>query len=119
MDERKKIKLWFIVIDACIVIYAVLWYLQCCYIFDNRGRTDQVREQLNSAATVQQEVTSGITDAENTAKDLTGRIESSQGAVNQASNGAGRVEAEVQSSGELIEDCQRVLGEVRRRGAKD
>lgn len=119
MDERKKIRRWFIVIDACIVIYAVLWYLQCCYIFDNRGRTDQVREQLNSAGTVQQQVTSGINDVENTAKDLTGRIDSSQGAVNQASNGARRVEAEVRTSGELIADCQRVLGEVRRRGTKD
>ena len=72
----------------------------------------EVREQLNQAAGAQHQVTTGVSNAQDTAKELTGEI-------NQAGTTVGRLEGEVQSSGELIADCQRILAEVRRRGTKN
>ena len=118
MDDR-KIKIAFIVLDICLVLYAVLWYLQCCQLFHQRGGADKAREQLNSAATVQQQVTSGITDAKDATENITGEITEGRAGVEQAGITAGYIEREIYSSGELIEDCQRVISGVRQRGTKD
>ena len=119
MDENKKIKIAFIALDLCLVLYAIIWYLQCCIIFDNRSGVDKAREQLNSAAGVQQQITTGVGDAKNAAENITGEIAEGRAGVEQASVTAGYIERKVYSSGELIEDCQRVISRVRQRGTKD
>ena len=119
MNENKKITYLLIILNVLITIYGVLWYLQCCQLLHQGGGADEIGEELDTAAGVQQEVTAELGSAEDTAADITGAITESQGAVQQAGAAADRVEGQVQSSGELIADCQRILAEVRARGKTD
>ena len=112
MSEDKKISILLIILNVLITIQCICWYLHCCLVFSPGAGAGEVREQLNQAAGAQHQITTGIGDAQDTVKDLTREI-------NQAGTTVGRLEGEVQSSGELIADCQRILAEVRRRGTKN
>ena len=112
MSEDKKISICLFFLDVLIVIQCILWYLQGCLLFHPGARAGEVGEELNQAAGAQHQVTTGVSNAQDTAKDLTGEIQ-------QAGTTVSRLEGEIQSSGELIADCQRILAEVRSRGAKN
>ena len=112
MNEDKKISILLFLLNVLITIQCICWYLHCCLVLNSGAGASEVREQLNQAAGAQQQVTTGISNAQDTAKDLTGEI-------NQAGTTVGRLEGEVQSSGDLIADCQQILAEVLSRGAKN
>ena len=112
MNEDKKISILLFLLNVLITIQCICWYLHCCLVFNPGAGAGEVREQLNQAAGAQQQVTTGISNAQDTAKDLTGEI-------NQAGTTVGRLEGEVQSSGDLIAGCQQILAEVLSRGAKN
>lgn len=119
MNEDKKITFLLFLLNVLITIQCILWYLQCCQLFHPGAGVGKVGEQLNETAGVQQQVTSGISSAKDTAEDISGTITESQGAIGSASATTGRIQGQIQTSGELIADCQRVLAEVRGRGTKD
>ena len=112
MSEDKKISSLLFILNVLITIQCICWYLHCCLALNPGAGAGEVREQLNQAAGAQHQVTTGVSNAQDTAKELTGEI-------NQAGTTVGRLEGEVQSSGELIADCKRILAEVRSRGAKN
>ena len=112
MSEDKKISILLFILNVLITIQCICWYLHCCLVLNPGAGAGEVGEQLNQAAGAQHQVTTGVSNAQDTAKELTGEI-------NQAGTTVGRLEGEVQSSGELIADCQRILAEVRSRGAKN
>lgn len=98
-------------------IYIAIGVVAVCAYFlfglrDNGNGADAVRDELNSTATTQQSITSGITNAENTA----GKLESG---IANAEQSAIRIESNQQTAGELIADCQRIVREVRARAARE
>lgn len=78
---------------------------------NNGIRIDDVREQLGTAISNQQQITSGIRQAETTAGSIAGRSEA-------IAESATAISADVRAAGELIDDCQQIIGRVRNRGQK-
>lgn len=78
---------------------------------DNGVRIDDVREQLGTAISNQQQITSGIRQAETTAGSIAGRSEA-------IAESATAISADVRAAGELIDECQQIIGRVRNRGQK-
>lgn len=78
---------------------------------NNGIRIDDVREQLGTAISNQQQITSGIRQAETTAGSIAGRSEA-------IAKSAETVSADVRAAGELIDECQQIVGRVRNRGQK-
>ena len=78
---------------------------------DNGIGINTAREQLSSAAESQHEMTAGV----NSAKEGAARIE---GGIQQISKSAERSAAAVSETGNLISDCQQIIGRVRNRGQK-
>lgn len=76
---------------------------------DNGVRIDDVREQLGTAISNQQQITSGIRQAETTAGSIAGRSEA-------IAKSAEAVSADVRAAGELIDECQQIIGRIRNRG---
>lgn len=85
----------------------------------NSGGVQQVTDELGRAGTAQQDITAGISEAAQTAGSVAGSISESAAAVDGADQAAGRVEEQLGRAGELISDCQRILGEVRARAEAD
>jgi len=119
MNEDKKITFLLFLLNVLITIQCILWYLQCCQLFHPGAGAGEVGEQLNQTAGIQQQVTAGISSAQDTAKDISGTITESQGTINQATVTAGRIDGEIRTSGEIIRDCQSILATVQSRGAKE
>ena len=78
---------------------------------NNGIRIDDVREQLGTAIRNQQQITSGIRQAETTAGSIAGRSEA-------IAKSAETVSADVRAAGELIDECQQIIGRIRNRGQK-
>ena len=78
---------------------------------DNGVRIDDVREQLGTDISNQQQITSGLAGAverSDTAAARAGRIEERAGAAAQSVGEAGR----------LLDECQQIIGRIRNRGQK-
>ena len=78
---------------------------------NNGIRIDDVREQLGTAISNQQQITSGIRQAETTAGSIAGRSEA-------IAESATAISADVRAAGELLDECQQIIGRVRNRGQK-
>lgn len=78
---------------------------------NNGIRIDDVRKQLGTAISNQQQITSGIRQAETTAGSIAGRSEA-------IAKSAEAVSADVRAAGELIDECQQIIGRIRNRGQK-
>ena len=98
-DDKKSNKTYLIVGGVLIVIL-LGWFL--CR--DNGLGTNLFREQLNSAGTQQSEITSGINNAKS-------EISNAQRATN-------NLRTEINESGAIIKDCQRIIKAVRERDEK-
>ena len=80
-------------------------------IHDNGKRIDDIREQLGTAISNQQQITNGLEGAvqrSDAAEERAGRIEER----------AVRSESVVRDAGVLIDECQQIIGRVRNRGQK-
>ena len=83
---------------------------------DNGAGIKSAREQLNQAASNQQQLTDGIDHAAATAGEVTAGIDRGQEEVGAAGATAQRIEAGQSEAERLIADCQQILRGVRARG---
>lgn len=83
---------------------------------DNGAGIKSVGEQLEQAASNQQQLTDGIDHAAATAGEVTAGIDRGQAEVGAAGATAGRLEAGQSEAERLISDCQQILRGVRSRG---
>jgi peptidoglycan hydrolase CwlO-like protein len=113
-DEKKKYVFYGIIGLIIVSILACLFL--CGGISDNGAGIESVREQLNSAATTERELTEGIESAEARTENIQERVSKSEAGIDAATNRAEDVERNITSSGELIKECQRILENVRARG---
>ena len=81
--------------------------LMFCY-GNHRAGVDETRNQLNEARTNQSAITEGISEAENTSKD----IADTSRHIEQSTE---RLETGIKDAGSLIKECQRILSQVRKR----
>lgn len=78
---------------------------------DNGVRIDDVREQLGTAISNQQQITNGLESA-------VGRSDSIEERSNRIEERAGAATQSVTDAGKLIDDCQQIIGRIRNRGQK-
>lgn len=94
----------------CAVCGAIFLYgLFCQRVPDNGSGADTVRTELNTAREQQQVVDRGIADTQKTADSIAKSSSNIEHSVD-------KLETGIRNSGELIADCQRIVGQVRARG---
>lgn len=115
LHENKK----YIIVGfgLCVLLMAACyWFRSGKDVLDNGAGVESVREQLDSAATTEREITEGIESAEDKAAGIQERIERSEGGIREAEERADCIEENFADADGLIADCQRILENVRRRG---
>ena len=75
----------------------------------------EVRQHLESAAAAQREIEERIDRQQNSAAQISARIDSGAAEIEKAAAATGRAESIVRESEDLIADGQRILSEIRRR----
>ena len=83
---------------------------------NNSGGTGQVGQHLQSAVTGQREITQRIDRQQDSAAQISGRIESGAAGIEKAAAATGRAESIVRESGVLIAEGQRIISTIRSRG---
>lgn len=96
-EADKKDNKTYLIIGAVIVVFLLYWFL--CR--DNGPGINLFREQLNSAGTQQSEITSGINNAKS--------------GIENAERATDNLRTEINESGAIIKDCQRIIKAVRER----
>jgi peptidoglycan hydrolase CwlO-like protein len=115
MSDEKKKYVFYSIIGLIIVSILACLFL-CSGISDNGAGIKSVREQLNSAATNEREITDGIESAEDRTKNIQDGIEQGEAAIDNAQERADCVEENLTDADGLIAGCQRILENVRGRG---
>ena len=77
----------------------------------NGGGAGDIGNQLGTAVGNQQQITTGIQDAEGTVGGIAGAGQS-------IATSAHHIEGAVDEAGRIIDDCQQILGNIRNRGKK-
>lgn len=75
----------------------------------------EVRQHLESAAAAQREIEERIDRQQNSAAQISARIDSGAAGIEKAAAATGRAESIVRESEDLIADGQRILSEIRSR----
>lgn len=96
-EADKKDNKTYLIIGAVIVVVLLYWFM--CR--DNGPGINLFREQLNSAGTQQSEITSGINNAKS--------------GIENAERATDNLRTEINESGAIIKDCQRIIKAVRER----
>lgn len=85
-------------------------------VYNDGNGASAVREQLEQTEKRQSDITERVAGAEEKLGTVQKRVERSEAGVDTASGRADKLEANLQNAAGIIEDCQRILGEIRRRG---
>ena len=115
LHENKK----YIIVGfgLCVLLMAACYWVHSGKdVLDNGAGVESVREQLDSAATTEREITEGIESAENGTQNIQDGIEQGEAAVYNAAERADCIEENLTDADGLIAGCQRILENVRRRG---
>ena len=96
-EADKKDNKTYLIIGAVIVVFLLYWFM--CR--DNGPGINLFREQLNSAGTQQSEITRGINNAKS--------------GIENAERATDNLRTEINESGAIIKDCQRIIKAVRER----
>lgn len=118
IDSHKRV---IIITVACLIILGLAFmagYYQGSRtnVPDNGAGIKSAREQLNQAASNQQQLTDGIDHAAATAGEVTAGIDRGQEEVGAAGATAQRIEAGQSEAAGLISDSQQILANIRARG---
>ena len=84
--------------------------------YNDGNGASAVREQLEQTQKHQSDITERVKGAEEQLGAVKNRVEHGEAAVGTASGRADELETNLRSAAGIIEDCQRILGEIRRRG---
>ena len=97
------------------------WYLFGLY--DNGNRTDAIRDQLDAVSRDQQSaidrlgsIESGLDDSQKQVGRISDTVSEAAGSVDAAKGRIQQSQERLRTSSEIIEDCQRILKQVRERG---
>ena len=96
-------------VAVLVVVFCIGYMLGLRNVHHNGGGAGDVGEQLGTAVSNQQSITSGIQNAEGTV----GGIASTGNAIAES---AGHIEGAVAEAGSLIDQCQQIIGNIRNRG---
>ena len=96
-ETKKESNKTYLIVGAVVIVFLLYWFL--CR--DNGLGINLFREQLNSAGTQQSEITSGINNA---------KI-----GIENAERATDNLRTEINESGAIIKDCQRIIKAVRER----
>lgn len=80
---------------------------------NNDGTAGSGGNQTEQIRNTQTAITSGLTNAEQSAGNISTGIDRSQTAISNAQSAAGRIEANLEESGKLIKEIRGILQEVR------
>ena len=115
---------------AIIVVTVLLVAVFCagyCIGLRNAGKADgdggdggagQIGQHIQSAAATQREITERIDRQQDSAAQISSRIEESATGIENAASANGRAESLVRESGELIAEGQRIIQAIRSRAEK-
>ena len=116
MDDKIKKMLVAAVIIALMCATAFLCCRNRADVFDDRGRADDTREQLERACDNQRTAEGQLDEAADTAKDIGGEITDIRGEVHEARITADAIKADNDRAGQLITECREILERVSSRG---
>ena len=112
--ENKKRAYFIGGIAFCVVVAIILWFA-CAgrsTVHDLRNRSDDIRNELESAQDRQREERQAIDTATDAAERSTEAVENSQRTTEE-------IQSIERSDRELIENCQRIIQRIRKRGGTE
>lgn len=116
MDDKIKKMLVAVVIIALMCATAFLCCRNRADVFDNRGRADDTREQLERACVNQRAAEDQLNEAADTATELGGEITSIREKVHEARVTTDGLKADNDRAGQLIRECTEIFERVSGRG---
>ena len=116
MDDKIKKMLVAVVIIALMCATAFLCCRNRADVFDDRGRADDTREQLERACDNQRGAEEELDAAADTATDIGGEITSIREKVHEARVTTDELKADNDRAGQLTRECTEILERVSGRG---
>ena len=112
-----NVKKILVVVAIGIIVGAAVVLCLRSNVSDNGVGADTVREQLDGAIRLERQTIRDVESAAEAAAGVRGEIESGRAGVREATKSNLQLKEGNDRAGELIRDCQKILAEVRERGA--
>lgn len=115
-SNKEKIRIYIII--ALLAVIAIWYLFSGTDVSTERGRIDNIRNELATTEKQQQSAIDRLGKIENGITDSQERVNRTETAIGNAEERIKDGEARVKSSAELIDECQSILRTVRARGEK-
>lgn len=112
-ENRKNIIIGAVI--CVLFMVACYWAYSGKYIPDNRNGIEYIAGELKSATNTEREIAKRIKSAENRTAGIQERIGRSEEGIRDAQKRADGIEGNLNGTGELIAECQRILENIRDR----
>lgn len=126
-DFRPNSKEMAVAVLVCVAVLVAVFCVGYGIGLRNAGKADgdggdggagQIGQHIQSAAATQREITERIDRQQDSAAQISSRIEESATGIENAAAATGRAESLVRESGELIAEGQRIIQAIRSRAEK-